>query len=498
MLQQEKIHLIAIFLILLLAVAVRLSFLFQPIRYDEAFTYLVYASKPLHLAFFQNYLPNNHLFHTLLVRTTTLLFGNQPWIIRLPALFAGTLLIPASYLTIRMLYNKHAAILTAAFVASSSILIEYSTLARGYTIICLIFPVIIGLGLYLKQNRNLLVWCLFTIISVLGFYTIPIMLYPFGIVMMWLFLHYIKKGRNKEQNIFIKDLLICSAGVTLLTMVLYTPVFMESGLKSVFANRFVTTQSFSYFFKEFPLSLSLVWQQWHRDIPVAVRFILLIGFFTSLFVHNKIARHRISIILPVIVFLLPVLVIQRVVPYPRVWLFLLPLYIGLSSAGIWYLIGLIKLGDTSAKIMIYTAFAIILSISTGLNVVYTQSVYYSEETGTLIDAEQITLFLKDYLQLGDRVFAVGPADFPLLYYFEKYNVPNNYLLSNTATADRILVITNTHEQTVEGVVHSTKTTKGILNMGEISLNKYSKPELVQRFMLASLYQLRRNSIKGKT
>ncbi len=495
MLQQERIHFIAIFLILLLAIAVRLSFLFQPIRYDEAFTYLVYASKPLHLAFFQNYLPNNHLFHTLLVRATTLLFGNQPWIIRLPALFAGILLVPASYLTIRMLYNKHAAILTAAFVASSSILIEYSTLARGYTIVCLIFLVILCLSVYLKQNRNLLVWCLFATISALGFYTIPIMLYPFGIVMTWLFLHYILKGRNKDKNIILKDLLICLAGVTLLTIVLYIPVFMESGFKSVFANRFVTSKSFSYFFKEFPHSLYLVWQQWNRDIPTGISVALLIGFFTSLFVHKKIARHRISIILPVLIFLLPVLVIQRVVPYSRVWLFLLFLYIGVSSAGLWYIVGLIKLGDTSAKIMVYTAFALILSVSMGLNVVYTQSVYYSEETGILTDAEQITVYLKDYLQPGDRVFAVGPADFPLLYYFEKYNISNNYLFSDTAAADRILVITNKSGQTVEEIFNTGQTAKGILNLGEFPLNKYSGAELVRNFKYAGLYQLIRKQIK---
>ena len=58
-------------------------------RFDEAFTFLRFASQPLLEGLTTYAEPNNHLFHTLLVHISTSLFGDQPWAIRLPALLAG-------------------------------------------------------------------------------------------------------------------------------------------------------------------------------------------------------------------------------------------------------------------------------------------------------------------------------------------------------------------------------------------------------------------------
>ena len=56
---------------------------------------------------------------------------------RLPALIAGILLIPATYLLFRVISNNLAALLSSALVAVSSPLIEFSTNARGYTTVTL-------------------------------------------------------------------------------------------------------------------------------------------------------------------------------------------------------------------------------------------------------------------------------------------------------------------------------------------------------------------------
>jgi hypothetical protein len=64
--KQNQIHLCAFFAILLLGLTVRLIYIFQPMRYDEAFSFTNYASTPLSLALSSYSYPNNHLFHTLL------------------------------------------------------------------------------------------------------------------------------------------------------------------------------------------------------------------------------------------------------------------------------------------------------------------------------------------------------------------------------------------------------------------------------------------------
>ena len=137
--KEDKKHLYVVLLILLLGVLVRLFFLFQPIRYDEAFTFVNFASKPIYRGLSDYSYPNNHLFHTLLVRLAYLFFGNQTWIIRLPAFIAGILIVPAAYVVMRIYSNKMTALLTAGLVAASPSLIFYSTNARGYTLVSFIF-----------------------------------------------------------------------------------------------------------------------------------------------------------------------------------------------------------------------------------------------------------------------------------------------------------------------------------------------------------------------
>src|SRR5947207_15045799 len=142
----EFAYLSALCAIFAVGVVVRVCLLSQPMRNDEALTFLYYSSKPLSMALSDYSLPNNHLFHTFLVRLAYLLLGNEPWSLRLPAFIAGTLLIPAAYLLAHRLYNRHAALLSAALVACSSILIEFTTNARGYTLICLITLLVFALA----------------------------------------------------------------------------------------------------------------------------------------------------------------------------------------------------------------------------------------------------------------------------------------------------------------------------------------------------------------
>ena len=77
----------------------------QSIAYDEAYTFIQYASKPFKYILADYSAPNNHIFHTILMGTTYRLFGAQPWILRLPAFSAGVLMIPAMYLAARRFFS---------------------------------------------------------------------------------------------------------------------------------------------------------------------------------------------------------------------------------------------------------------------------------------------------------------------------------------------------------------------------------------------------------
>ncbi len=131
-----------------------------------------------------------------------------------------------------------------------------------------------------------------------------------------------------------------------------------------------------------------------------------------------------------------------------------------GSAG--FVHGLSFLTSAKARLSILVAVvSVALSLGLSLRVASSQSVYYSDETGTLRDAEAITLFLQSYLKSGDRVLLGVPSDAPLIYYFDRYGVPRTRLTTNLASSRRVVVLVNlSSRQTVEAILDSVKLDRG--------------------------------------
>src|SRR5262249_37972821 len=115
--------LVALFL---LGFYLRVIEFFRAVRYDEAFTYLAYASKPIYQALSDYSFPNNHLFYTFLVFISTQVFGNTLTALRLPALVGGLIIMPTIFAVTAAQYNRNAAIVATALAACAPPLIEYS------------------------------------------------------------------------------------------------------------------------------------------------------------------------------------------------------------------------------------------------------------------------------------------------------------------------------------------------------------------------------------
>src|SRR3972149_965217 len=67
-----------------LGLGARLMLVNRLIEYDEAYTVMAFAHSPFRILVSDYHVPNNHIFHTILVRIVVLLLGSQPWQIRLP------------------------------------------------------------------------------------------------------------------------------------------------------------------------------------------------------------------------------------------------------------------------------------------------------------------------------------------------------------------------------------------------------------------------------
>ena len=438
--------------VLAVGALLRLVFLQQPMRYDEAFSFLYFVSQPLSVGLSDYSLPNNHLFHSLLAHVAYLLLGPQPWVLRLPAFGAGIALIAATYFAARQFYGRHAAILAASVVASSSILIEYSTNARGYMLLCLIFISLVAFGGGLVHSEKWAEWLLFGVISAIGFYTVPIMLYGYGAVVTWLALSITcdPKHRSKKRAL---ALLVLSFGATLLvTVTLYAPVFLNTGLDSIIRNRFVAPVGRAEFFARFLPSLAEPWQQWTRDVPAVMIGLLAVGFVVAHLFHSRLTGHRVPVTAAILLWLTISLLLYPVVPHGRVWLFLLPWCAVVCAAGINHIFGLVSSGPRVHGRLV-ACLSVSMLVAPGIGAFMSQSIVYSEETGTLRDAEAIALFLKLNLRGGDKVVAALPSDAPLAYYFHFHAIPLGYLTAQPSAANRLWVVVNlAQRQTFRDVV----------------------------------------------
>jgi len=487
--EHPRAYLYTLLVIVLLSAALRVAFLSQPMRFDEAFSYLRFASRPLSEGLTNYSEPNNHLFHTLLVHITTSIFGDQPWAIRLPAFFAGIVLVPLVYTVTRLHYNAEAGLLAAVLTGSSSVLVEFSTNARGYTLVCCCFVALLGLGIILRHCAHVERWLLFAVLAAAGIYTVPTMLYPLGVVAVWLLLSILVEHRGQtRRNLLVSWLLalLLAAGLTTL---LYLPTITISGLDSLIGNRYVQPLMWESFTLQIPVLWRQMWLTWNRDIPALLQWILIIGFATSLVFHRRMARHPVPVVLAGALWLIPVLLIQRVVGFPRTWLFLLPLYFIAASGGIFFLIQAfhqrmqaLQQGHVAERTRrpaptVYAIAVVLLSGLLGFLVLQSQSILASEETGALVGAEMFASVLKDRLQPGDGIMALRPADAPLEYYFRLNGMSAGSINTDLASKTRLFVV----------VYEPASTLAEMLARVGLSANDYGAPELVARVESASLY-----------
>lgn len=368
------------------------------------------------------------------------------------------------------------AILAAGLIASSSILVEYSTNARGYSILCLLFVLLIPLAAYAVRNQNWAAWIFLAIFAALGFYTIPIMLYPFGGICLWLVLSAAYTPDADARPAFRSAMMGLSLAVVLtviITIELYSPVFAVSGPAAVFSNKWVAASPLSVFFRQLPPSLASTWKEWNRDLPLPLTWILAAGFLISLLWHRRFSASPIPLALALLGWVVPLVLVQRVVPFERVWLFALPLFFITATAALAALLTplfeRLRLRHGMALV------AITVSLFAALQIQQNHSVYSTNE-GRGFDG--LALYLKQHLGPRDSVVAALPSDVPLLYYFRKEGVQTGYL--NAPNPKRLLVVVNA----VSG-----DTVDKVLAMANIAYPHDQPSKLLIRVDSASLYEL---------
>lgn len=458
--QEPRYILLILGAITLLGFVLRVLAINKPIAYDEAYTFINFAARPFKHILADYSAPNNHIFHTILVGIAYRLFGGQPWVLRLPAFIAGTLMTPVMYLTARRFFSRAQALGAAALVAVVPVFINYSVNGRGYTMLFLFALLLTNFAAVLVTQQSRPALIAYGLTAALGFYTIPIFLYPMAGVSLWVVMTYLadkESWQNKSRRLAVFLGVCILAG--LLTLVLYSPVILfGSGLSSLIGNEFVESLDWPSFLANLGPRMINVWDKWMIGLNSNVEYLFLGGFLLSLFLYRQVSNQKLPLQVALALAITILLIIQRVTPTPRIWLYLEVFYLMFAAAGLVWLVNLlvrrILQPQLSERIL---SFAILLAfIGAFINALIAQRETLAE-VGNHSPEEYAAAYLADHLQPEDTIVATSPVDIETAYYLSLQGIPFDRFYKRDHPVEiqnaLLLVRENSKYKTPESVVN---------------------------------------------
>lgn len=400
----------AIWLITAIGVISRLVPLWQPMRYDESVTWAYFVGRPWSTIVSSYPFPNNHVLFSLLAKATSSLAPFQPWALRLPAFIAGVVIVPLVWAVGRRVASPAVGLLGAALAAGSTTLILYSTNARGYSMVVALFLMLLLVADRLRESGRLVQWGTFALLGALGLYTIPIMLYPLGVVCTWLLLAAARTG-SAERHRLVVGVVLGGVAAGVIALLLYLPIVQSAGLGALVGNRFVTPSPWIAFAADLPRHAAKILVTWTSPLPWWMAPMMLLAALAGLFPGEQ--RDRPSLALATTLWCVLLLAATHRVPFVRVWLFLLPLFHLAVAHGVVRLLSRTRIADAIRS----PRSAIVLAAGVATLALLSDTVRSSDDTGAFRSASVVAASLAPALRPGDRVLAPIPTNGPLLYYF---------------------------------------------------------------------------------
>ncbi|MDA9774425.1 hypothetical protein N9B82_05660, partial [Saprospiraceae bacterium] len=274
---------------------------------DEAYAFEYFTSRNPIISLATYPAPNNHVFFSF---WTSIIFKILPFelfALRLPSLSAFI----ASFLSIS-LYNSRKTSKIASFLSIIGVFccfypLFYAVQGRGYSFLLFFSTILTIIAAESIEKKRLQLPIFSCMISILGFYTIPVFLYPFGLFLLVLALY-----------IPFKSVLKLGAITSVGTIILYMPIIALFGEDVLINNEFVVSLSLKEISNSY---LPYITGILEHHLPIAIVFIAgLISLIRGKFQKNL-------AILFLIVFLgsLVLPLIQRTLAPPRVFIYLYPL-----------------------------------------------------------------------------------------------------------------------------------------------------------------------------
>jgi hypothetical protein len=490
---QSALEIGMVFSVFIIGIFLRVWHLGRAVRYDEAWTYVEFASRPLVVSLSNYRTPNNHLLHTLLVHFSTQLFANTTFGLRFPAFVAGCLVIPASWFVARTLYGQLAGILTAGCVAALPAFIEFSVNARGYSLQWLSVLAVMWFGVVLQENRSLRIgWLGLVLATVAGIYSIPTTLIAVAGVFGWMLASPLADGEASKLKSVLRNIALAGIAIGLLSLLLYVPPLVVRGPSALMAKSVVEWQQ-ADFMKGFEHMGQCAWVHWAGGVPPAVLWILLAGLVLGLLFERRVSGHRLPMMIALWLTAALFAWAGHIFAFPRVWSYLLLSTVMTTCAGLSLVLTSLAGRSQTRRVVLAGLTAMALAVLVGAGVIKQRVLFTSNESGTIIDASAIVDYLSTQLRPHDSLVSNAIINYELLR-----RSPELYgSLVKPEQASRVVAVVVKRTSTTElctnaevvPLLAAQETAEPKSLAERIDLNAYTPPQLGAKFLTSTVYFL---------
>lgn len=296
-----------------------------PLQYDEWVSYSIFTSQGFWTTLSNYSTTNNHIFSNLIVCIFVKLPFDPEITMRLPNVLITLLCMWYFFKICKYCFNDTISIILLVFVITPYPFVMYAFAARGYMALNLFCVLMMYSSFQLSENyKNKKYRILFILSLVLGTFSMPTFIYAIFPVCIVLGIYVIKQKPLSNLFLFVKDGFISGALIFFCYsfVLLFNDFHAMMGLNG-FSNKFSLRQPGT--FEKISSHLKSVFSYLFYDegfLPAACVLILVSTF---LYLIKAKSRSTFICLLSTAMFFSPVLilVLQRVIPFDRNWLFLI-------------------------------------------------------------------------------------------------------------------------------------------------------------------------------
>jgi len=196
--------------------------------------------------------------------------------------------------------------------------------------------------------------------------------------------------------------------------ILYSPViFVTNGLRPLISNEFVEALPADVFFSQIYPHFAEVFADYSRDLPGALLWFCAILVALGLYSAARRRNWAVLLILPAtLVASAALFLVKAAIPYPRTWIYIIPLVLLVADAGWTY--GTERLTRRAQGLA--TKGLALAAVFYGVFLISTNAISKYQDTGNFAEAPLVASFLESAMDDYDSVDGVVPVDYTTFFY----------------------------------------------------------------------------------